>query len=63
MDVCCGVFYFGVVGPKTAIELAQNTFFTFSSTQRSKRFFTAIRFTSHALLGFCSPVTESKAAR
>jgi hypothetical protein len=25
IEQCCGVFYFGVDGPKTAIELAQNT--------------------------------------
>ena len=63
IDVCWGVFSLGVVGPKTAIELAQNTFFTFSSTLRSRMVLTARRFTSQATSGFCSPVADRTAAR
>jgi hypothetical protein len=57
------VFNFGVVGPKTAIELAQKTLLILSSTATSKIDLSDIKLTSHARLGFCSPETDNKAAK
>jgi hypothetical protein len=63
MIVCWGVDSFGVVGPNTAIELAQNILLIFSSTQRSNNCFVAIRLTYQAKSGFCSPSTDNNAAK
>lgn len=63
IEVCCGVETFGVVGPNTAIELAQNTLCTLNSTQRSRMVLRAPRFTYQHFWGFCSPPTDSIAAR
>lgn len=48
MVVCCGVLILGVLGPNTAIELAQNTFLSLNSTLKSKISFNATKFTSQA---------------
>ena len=61
--VCWGVCCFGVVGPNTAMELAQKILFIFNSKQRSNSCFVAIRLTSHAKFGFCYPKTDKRAAR
>src|SRR5690554_8190717 len=61
--VCCGVFVFGVVGPKTAIELGQNIFFKCPSLAKSKTLKSPSMFNSQANLGFFSAVAESKAAK
>src|SRR5690554_2785470 len=57
------LFVFGVVGPKTAIELGQNIFFKCPSLAKSKTLKSPSMFNSQANLGFFSAVAESKAAK
>jgi hypothetical protein len=56
------VLSLGVVGPKQAIELGQNTFILYY-TAKSKIVFTPIKFSSQQRLGFCYPVTDKRAAK
>src|SRR5690554_7596257 len=58
--VCCGVFVFGVVGPKTAIELGQNIFFKCPSLAKSKTLKSPSMFNSQANLGFFSAVRSEE---
>ena len=55
------MFWRGVVGPNTAIELGTNTFIL-CSTARSRMFFKLVTLTSQASWGFFSPVADNIAA-
>lgn len=53
MTVCWGVPILGLFGPNTAIELAQNTFFSLNYTLKSRIPLKAIKLTYQARCGFC----------
>ena len=61
--VCCGVFFFGVVGPKTAMDEGQNILSMTFSLANSNVCNKLCMFKSHAFIGNFSPVALSMATR
>ena len=60
--VCCGVFIFGDVGPKAAIELGQYTCLMCFSFAKSNTASNDVIFKDHAFCGYFSAVADNIAA-
>jgi hypothetical protein len=63
ITVFCGVLSRGVVGPKAAIELGQNTLSSLCVRASSSTFSRPFMFRSQAHIGCCSPRADKAAAR
>src|SRR6185436_11110193 len=62
ITVCCGQFFFGEVGPNTAIDDGQYTLANFSSLAISNTLSRLCIFRLQARCGFFSPVADKMAA-